>query len=449
MTRHPRSVSPVPEWSGSRIIPSIAGICLLFTNAEIQSADWPEFQGEGRQNLWTETGLRDSFTASDLKRRWSAPVAAGYGGPTVAGDSVFLIDRPDEKHERIVCVNRETGERRWEHAYPCQYGGRVDYGYGPRTCVTIREGRAYALGCVGHLHCLDAATGAVIWAKDLAKDYKLDLPIWGLAGSPLVEGGVVVAQICAGPDGACFAAFDKLTGQERWRAFPDKGSYVSPIVVEQGGARVLVAWTGGRIAGMNPATGEVYWAIETRPRKMPINVPSPALSSDGRHLFLSVFYDGSRLLELDLTRPAAKQIWARVGRNERDTDALHAIISPPHIDGGHIYGIDSYGQMRCLELATGDRVWEDQRATKFGRWSTVFMVRNEGHTWMLNEQGELILAKLSPKGYEEVSRAKVIEPTTPLNQRENGAVLWVPPAFANRCLYIKNDKELICVDLAR
>ena len=104
--------------------------------------------------------------------------------------------------------------------------------------------------------------------------------------------------------------------------------------------------------------------------------------------------------------------------------------------------------MRCLDPVTGDRIWEDQTATAYGRWSTVFMVRHGDHTWMLNEQGDLILAELSARGYREISRAKVIEPTTPLPQRESGAVLWSPPAFANRCVYLRNDRELICVDLA-
>ncbi|MGB3119652.1 MAG: PQQ-binding-like beta-propeller repeat protein [Verrucomicrobiales bacterium] len=423
--------------------------CLLwpFLAIPLQAADWPEFQGEGRQNVWTETGILQSFAAGGLRQKWSTPVAAGYGGPTVAGDSVFLMDRPDESHERIVCVNRETGASRWIHAYDCRYG-QVGYGYGPRGSVTIRNGRAYAMGTMGNLHCLDAATGEVLWAKDLMASYKVDLPIWGLTNSPLVEGNHVIVQASAGEEGACLVAFDKANGAEKWRAFGDKASYVSPIMIQQAGKRVLVAWTGFRIAGMNAVTGEVYWEIETRPRKMPINVPGPALNAAGDRMFLSVFYDGSRMIELDQTAPKARQLWARAGMNEHKTDALHAMISPPCFQGDHIYGIDSYGQMRCLDPTTGDRIWEDQTATAYGRWSTVFMVRHGDHTWILNEQGDLILAKLSPQGYHEISRAKVIEPTTPLPQRESGAVLWSPPAYANRCVYLRNDRELICVDLA-
>lgn len=421
---------------------------LLASVGILHAADWPEFQGAGRQNVWTETGILESFEASDLKRKWSAPVAAGYSGPTVAEGAVYVMDRPDQSHERIVCVDLETGAEKWIHSYDCVYG-QVGYGYGPRGSVTISGGHAFAMGTMGNLHCLDAKTGAVIWAKELMVDYKVDLPIWGLTNSPLVEGDQVIVQASAGSEGACVIAFDRKTGTEKWRAFEDKGSYVSPIMIEQAGKRLLVAWTGERIAGMNAATGEVFWEVPTKPTKMPINVPGPVLSADGTKMFLSVFYDGSRLLEIDQTALNAKELWHRQGINERKTDALHCMISPPFIRGENIYGIDSYGQMRSLEMTKGDRVWEDLNATLPGRWSTIFMVQNGKNTWMVNEQGELILAKLTPQGYNEISRATIIEPTTELKQRKNGAVMWSPPAFANRCVFVRNDRELVCVSLAK
>ena len=412
----------------------------------VQAADWPEFQGSGRQNIWTETGLPDSFTADSLEKVWSAPVAAGYSGPTVAESGVYVMDRPDEGHERIVCVDRATGKERWAHSYSCAYAD-IGYGYGPRGCVTVVDGRAYALGTMGHLHCLDAESGKVIWAKDLRVEYQVDMPIWGLTSSPLVEGGQVIVQAAAPADGATMVAFDKATGKETWRAFDDKGSYVSPIVIEQGDTRVVVAWTGQRIAGMNAATGDVYWEIPTRPNKMPINVPGPAINGDGTRMFLSVFYDGSKMIALDPEKPEAELLWKRAGINERNTDALHAMISPPFLRDGHVYGIDSYGQMRCLDGKSGDRIWEDQTAIPNGRWATVFMVREGGsdRIWAVNEQGELLLARLTPSGYEEISRAKIIEPLTPLKQRTNGAVMWAPPAFADGCVFVKNDRELLCV----
>ena len=429
-------------------------LLLVFATTPTQADDWPEYRGPDRAGLWNAEGLVDSFAGKQPPQVWSTPVGAGYSGPTVAGDSVYVMDRgapgSSKEVERIVCVDRATGKQRWVHEYECVYRD-VGYAYGPRASVTVRDGKAWALGTMGHLHCLDAKTGAVIWSHDLASKFDIDLPIWGLTCSPLVEADVVVVQIGAKEDAACVVGFHKDTGTEAWRAFDDKASYVSPIMIEQAGKRVLVAWTGFRIAGMDATTGDVLWEVPTKPNKMPINVPGPAVSDDGKHLFLSVFYDGSRLIELDQKKIAAKELWHRQGTSERRTDALHSMISPPYIHGDHIYGIDSYGQMRCLELASGDRVWENLEAVPQGRWGTAFMVRNttDKRTWMLNERGEVVVANLTPQGYKEIDRVKIIDPTTELKQRPEGTVIWSHPAFADTQIFARNDRELICVELGK
>ncbi len=435
------------------VLPALAAICFGAAVEGQTADDWPEFRGENRDGKWSAEGVRSSFEglSDPLPRVWSTPVGAGYSGPTVAGNAVFLMDRgvpgSAEEVERVVCVDRATGESKWVHSYPAVYTD-VGYAYGPRSSVTVRDGKAYALGMMGHLHCLDAGTGEVIWQKDLRQSYSIDMPIWGLTCSPLVEGSSVIVQVSAPKDGATVVAFDVESGKEIWRAFDDKGSYVSPIVIEQAGERVVVVWTGNRIAGMKAATGSVHWELPTKPNKMPINVPGPAINEEGTLMFLSVFYDGSRLIELDQASLGAKELWHRQGINERKTDALHCMISPPIFQDGMIYGIDSYGQMRCLDPKTGDRVWENLEAVPQGRWGTGFMTQQGGTTWMLTERGELVIAKLSPEGYTEIDRASLITPTTPLKQRPEGTVLWSQPAFAGTQIFARNDEELICVDLA-
>jgi hypothetical protein len=129
------------------------------------------------------------------------------------------------------------------------------------------------------------------------------------------------------------------------------------------------------------------------------------------------------------------------------TDALHAMISTPVFLGDHIYGIDSYGEFRCLDAKNGDRVWEDLTAVPKARWSTIHITQNGERFWMLSERGELLIATLSPKGLSVISRAKLLEPTREqLSQR--GGVCWSPPAFASRCIFARNDRELVCASLA-
>jgi hypothetical protein len=153
-------------------------------------------------------------------------------------------------------------------------------------------------------------------------------------------------------------------------------------------------------------------------------------------------------LKLHPDKPGVDFLWHKVGRSEQQTEGLQGIISTPVIDGDHIYGVDSYGELRCLNLATGERVWEDLTATPKIRWGTIHFVRNADRYWMFNERGELIIAKLSPKGFEEISRAKLIEPTEAQLPRRGG-VCWSHPAFAEGCVFARNDKEIVCAKVTK
>jgi outer membrane protein assembly factor BamB len=394
--------------------------------------------------VWKETGIVEKLPGPRIPLRWRVPISGGYTGPTVAAGRVYVMDRVTEpgEQERVLCFAWETGKELWKHAYDCEY--RVQYTAGPRAAVSIDEGRAYALGTMGHFHCLDAATGKVLWAKDLRAQYKARVPVWGIAAAPLVDGGLVILQ-AGGPDGACMIGLDKKTGEERWRALDDRPSYSAPILIEQAGHRVLVVWTGDNVAGLDPASGKVYWKYPFPPKRMVINVPTPVVDRD--RLFVSGFYDGALLLRLRQDEPAIEKLWRRIGSSEIKTDALHAMISTPLLDGDYIYGVDSYGELRCLDAKTGDRVWENLTAVPKARWSNIHMVRNGGRVWMFNERGELIISELSPQGFRELSRSKLIDPTSEqLGQR--GGVCWSHPAFAYKHVFARNDRELVCASLA-
>jgi hypothetical protein len=168
----------------------------------------------------------------------------------------------------------------------------------------------------------------------------------------------------------------------------------------------------------------------------------------GDLLLVTSFYSGSLLLRLDPARPAATPLWRTQKVTEYETTHLNAIICTPFLEDGHIYGVCSYGQLRCLEAASGKRLWETFQATTSGgpvRWANTFLVKNGSRFFLFNEKGDLIIARLTPAGYEEISRAHVLDP---VNTDPGRHVVWSHPAFANRRMYARNDKEIICVDLA-
>jgi outer membrane protein assembly factor BamB len=366
----------------------------------------------------------------------------------VAEGRVFVTDRVTDPRsiERVLCFDEQTGRPLGKFEYPAEYG-RVGSSAGPRAAVTIDGGMAYALGAVGQMHCFDAANGRLLWNVDLGSKFDIQMPIWGITAAPLIVDDLVILHI--GGRGACIVALDKLDGHEVWKALDDRGQYSAPILIQQAGQPVVVCWTGDSVSGLAPATGKVLWRYAWKPRNMPIGVATPVLHGD--RLFLTSFYDGSLMLRLAADKPAVEKVWQRVGQNENpgNTDALQSIIATPVFDGTHIYGVDSYGQLRCLDAATGDRLWEDLTAVPMDRWSTIHFVKNRDKHWLFNEQGELIIARLTPQGYDEISRAKLLEPTIEqLRRRGGGGVCWAHPAFANRHIFQRSDKELVCASLA-
>lgn len=426
------------------VMPGVLSL-LMAVPAGTLADDWPQWRGPQRDGVWRETELVETFEAPQLDIVWRQKIGSGYSGPTVADGRVYVTDRVREPKqiEHVHCFDAATGKPIWSHAYDCDYRD-VQYEAGPRASVLVNDGLAYSLGTMGHLFCFDAATGDIRWHHDLNEKYRIRMPMWGIAASPVIEGDLLIVQI-GGEDGACLVALDRKTGEHRWKALDDNASYSAPHVITQAGQRVLVCWTGERVVGLDPQTGSLHWEHPFPPARMIIGVADPVVS-DG-HVFITEFFSGSLLLKLAEDRLAVEKVWARRGENEVDSDALHTIIATPYIDGDHVYGVDGYGQLRCLKLSNGDRVWEDTSAVPPARWATIHLVRNGEKTWMFNERGELIIARLTPAGYEEMDRARLIAPTRDqLNQRDG--VCWSHPAFASRHVFARNDEEIVCASLA-
>ena len=429
---------------GSLVL-SAAVLLLGLTGPAARADDWPQWRGPRADGVWRETGIVQKFKSDRLERKWAVPIGAGYSGPTVAAGRVYVTDRlvSPSQQERVHCFDATTGAAVWKFTYDCQYV-KIGYQAGPRACVTIDGGKAYSLGAMGHAFCLDAADGHLIWKRDLNADYQIEMPIWGIAASPVIYRNLVILLIGGTPD-SCVVALDKETGKEVWRSLSERGQYATPLLVKQGDQDVCVCWTGDSVSGLDPATGKLLWREAWKPRNMPIGVATPIV--DQGRVFFTSFYDGSLLLKLSSKPSEVEKVWQRVGKSETATDALQSIISTPLFLGDHIYGVDSYGELRCLDAKNGDRVWENLTATPKARWSTIHFVVNGDRQFLFNERGELIIAKLTPGGYNEISRAALIEPTEEQLRQRKG-VCWSHPAYANKHVFARNDKELVCASLA-
>ena len=424
-------------------------VILCITAGFVGADEWSQWRGENREGVWTETGIIEAFESSEVPIRWRVPIGSGYSGPTVADGRVYVMDRvtKPKQVERVHCFDWETGESIWSYTYDSIY--KIDYGAGPRATVTVQDGLAYTLGAMGHLHCFDATTGEVAWKKDLNTEYNIEMPIWGIASAPIVEAGNLIVQIGGQPN-ACIVAFDRKTGAEKWKAVDDTASYSAPIVITHAGQRVLICWTGNNIAALDPETGAVHWLYPFPSTRWEIGIATPIFYE--RELFFTNFYEGSLLLKFAPERLDVELGWHRTGKDERHTEAIQTTMSTPIRVGDYIYGVDSYGELRCIDARNGDRIWEDLSAVPTARWSTIHLVKHpvssENRIWMFNERGELLITDLTPEGLNIISRAKLIEPTRDqLNRR--GGVTWAHPAFAYKHVFARNDEELVCANLAK
>ncbi len=414
--------------------------------AFVFAEDWPQWRGVDRDGIWQAEGIVNELPDGQLPLDWSIEIGPGYSGPTVAAGRVFITDRQadgEKQTERILCVDSTTGAKLWSHQYDAAY--RIGYTAGPRASVTVDGDLAYSVGAMGHFHCIEAKTGKIVWQRDLEAEYDIDMPAWGIAASPLVYRDLVIQQV-GGADGACMVAFEKGTGREVWKALNERAGYSSPIIIRQAGEDVLVCWTGDSLSGLNPNDGMVHWSFPMPPSRMPIGIATPSVDDD--LVFVSSFYDGSLMVRVAKDELTAQQVWRAVGPNEQNTVSLHAMIGTPIVSGGYIYGFDSYGEMRCLEAETGERVWEDLTAVPSARWATVHMVRQANRVWMFNERGELLIAELSPTGLTIVDRCQLIEPTMEQLPKRDG-VCWTHPAFAEQSVFVRNDERLVRASLAK
>jgi outer membrane protein assembly factor BamB len=438
----------------------IAATLLVFGDAPLlQADDWPQWLGPQRDSVWRESGIIQKFPADGPPVRWRTPIGGGYCGPAVAQGRVYVTDRQLAKEaanpadpfaktvirgsERVLCLDEATGKILWQHEYDCPY--TMSYPAGPRATPLVSGGKVFTLGGEGNLFCFDARDGKVLWSHEFKKDYNIPTPLWGFSAHPLLDGNRLICLV--GGSNTTVVAFNKDDGHELWHALTAKEpGYCPPTIVQAGGTRQLIVWHPESVNSLNPETGDVYW---TEPSKIRSGMTIPTPRRLGDMLYLTCFYNGSMALKLDPDKPRETLLWQSKKISERDTDALHSTMSTPFLEDGYIYGVCSYGQLRCLKADTGERLWETMAATtadnKEMRWANAFLVKNGDRFFLFNEKGDLIIATLSPKGYEEISRAHLLEPTNTMPGRE---VVWSHPAFADRCIFARNDKEIICADLA-
>jgi len=398
------------------------GLCASPLLAE----DWPQWRGGKRDNVWREKSLPEQIHLDRPAPRWKQAIGGGYGGIKVAGGRVYAMDHrtvPREV-ERVVCLDAATGKERWVREYDVNYH-KMDYGNGPRSTPTVHAGRVYTFGARGHLNCLDAATGEVVWSRDTVREFKGRVPTWGHACSPLVDGDRLIVQV--GGENACLIALNRHSGKPVWEALADRPGYSSPVLVEGQFGRLLVYWTAEHLNGIDPATGKVRWQVP-HATEYDVTISDPVWH-DGV-LIVSDYWTGSLAYQLDERGDNPKLLW----QGKR----LSLLMSTPLARNGYAYALDKDKGLKCIELKTGKVKWDGEFVTPRGRNPQASLVWAGEDALIFNELGELIQARLTPEGFREIGKAAILEDGT-----------WAHPAYAEGCIFARNDKEITCVPLTR
>ena len=426
-----------------------------------RAEDWGQWLGPRHDSVWRESGIIERFPSQGVPISWRAKIGPGYSAPAVAQGRVWVTlhvaatpeearKRPIENRgkvaggERVQCLDERTGKPVWQHDYPCFY----DFAYpsGPRAMPQVEGDQVITLGADGHLRCLDRESGRLLWGRHYPTDYNSPTQTWGVASTPLIDGDRIYCLV--GGAGHTVVALARADGRELWRALTAKEpGYSVPVLIETGGRRQLIVWDTQALSSLNPATGDLYWT-HPFPTKLGHAIGTPRFAN--HRLLASGFFDGSLMLKLNEDSPQASVLWRIQGKDESHPEGLHSLMSTPFLEGEYVYGICGYGQLRCLKAETGERVWETLAATtrdlKPARWTTAFLVKHDQRFFLWNEHGDLVLARLSPSGYEELGRQHLLEPTSLAGGRP---VVWSHPAFANGHIFVRNDEELVCADLRK
>lgn len=394
----------------------------LLLVAAVHAADWPQFLGPTRNGVSTETNLNLAWPKDGPKILWKTKVGEGWSGPVVASNRVVLFHRVGD-NEVLDCLQATNGAQLWRAEYPSTY--RDDFGFesGPRATPAIDGHRIFTFGANGILNAWNLTNGANLWRIDTRKQFNSDKGFFGIACSPLVEGGAVILNI--GGAGAGVVAFDQATGKVLWQSTSEEASYSSPTAATIGGQRRVFVFARKSLLALAPGDGRVLWEFPWAPRiDASVSAATPLVI--GEMVFISASYGaGAALLRVAGAKPEV--VWS-------GDDILSSHYSPVVPQRGFLYGFDGRQEqrcrLRCVELATGKVRWSEER---FG--AGALLVAGE-KLLVLTERGELIVAPASPEKFSPTARAQIL-----------GSDIRAHPALAHGLFYARDKGVLACVDL--
>lgn len=399
---------------------------------------WPQWGGPDRNFIVPSDSLADAWPDDGPPVLWSRPLGLGHSSIVVDDGMLYTLYRPGtgvgrngpwEAREVVTAIDAASGETVWEHEYASE-AMNFSYGAGPHSTPLVVGQRLFVTGTNKQLFAFDKTTGDVLWSHDLVVDFgappTLQRPAVkaGFAQSPLAYQNTIVLQV--GGDGQSVMAFDQATGVPVWSAGDFLVAQAAPLLIDVDGQDQLVIFGGQSVNGLDPSTGRVLWS-HAHDTNGDMNNSMPVWGPDNVLFLSSAYNQGSRGLRIRRTGDSTEveELWFSNRFGLMFSNAIRL--------GDHIYGTDGdFGPAFMAALRVGDGTVEWQQRG-FGRSSLIYA---DEKAIILDEDGRLTLAELSPEGMEILAEAPVFDTQS-----------WTVPTLVGSTLYARDREQIVALDL--
>jgi len=430
----------------------MAALFLIFWATVVIQADpvdlgWPQWRGPTHDGISRETDLVDGWSNdgpnSGPRVLWTRQLGQGFSGFAVVGDRVYTQSQ-SLTEQAVICLDADTGDLIWSYRYgwPTEANGLYP---GPKATPTWSDGRLYFAAPDGVIGCLNATDGTLVWSVNPKRQFHGRGTDFGCSCSPLVLDGKVIVPV--GGPAASVVALNGSDGSTAWASGDAAASYCTPVPITFQGRKQVLTFLENTLAAFDLASGDRVWNVEFS-QGYDEHAAAP-LYREPYVLVASPFRSGGKLLKIETVPESATP--AKAGNEPEfrtrvvwDNPKFSNDVMSSLLVDGYVYGFDlkdaqsrlnrpSRGEFRCLEYETGKILWSTDQVGQAN------IIHADGKLILFNDRGEVILARASPKEYQELARAMLFE----------GEVCWTPPALHRGRLYLRNQGRAICLYLGK
>lgn len=410
-----------------RLVPILLLVATMLCLPGLGSAqaEWPQWGGPGRDFVARSKGLAAAWPEKGPKQLWSRPLGEGHSSIVVDGNELYTMYSLGDQ-ESVIALDAKSGKTIWEYKYEAPTAGmRYDEGLGPHSTPLIVGKLIYTAGALGKVHALDKAKGQVVWTVDLWKDLAGKRRDRGYSCSPLAYKKTIILTL-GGKDQA-LVALDQESGKVVWKRQTFDNSPASMLLINVDGQDQLAAFMGGEVAGVDPNNGQLLW---THPHVTDwgLNISNPVWGQDNLLFVSSAYSGGSRVLKLSQKdgKTNVSEVWFHRRLRLHHTTAIRI--------GGYIYASSGdFGPafFAAVNVKTGEIAFQDRSLPKAN------FVYADGKLIILDEDGNLVLATVSPAGLKIISKVSALK-----------NLAWTVPTLVGARLYVRDRRTIAAFDLS-